>query len=92
MEAKLKVYTGNANFNGRRYGVLFNKGVGEATEKQARVLVKNWGYKCPELEAAKSEAVNPKGEVIAPKTEAANDASNGAGLKGDANKPNTLKK
>lgn len=60
MESKLKVYTGNPNFNGRRYGVLFSKGVGEATEKQARVLVKNWGYKCPQLDAPKSEAVSPK--------------------------------
>jgi len=92
MEAKLKVYTGNANFNGRRYGVLFSKGVGEATAKQAHILVKNWGYKCPELEGVKSEVASQKSEVIAPKSEAANDGANGGAFKIDANKTNTLKK
>ncbi|MFQ5633081.1 MAG: hypothetical protein ACE5I1_30300 [bacterium] len=40
----------NKAFDGRRYGVLFEKGVGLATKKQADVLKNNWGYRVQELQ------------------------------------------
>ena len=48
-EKKYAVYTPNQEFSGRRFGVIFEDGKGMATEHQAVVLVKNWGYSCPEL-------------------------------------------
>lgn len=48
-EKKYKVFTPNKDFDGRRFGVTFEKGLGLATEKEAIVLHKNWGYDCPEL-------------------------------------------
>ena len=53
-EPKLyEVRTPNQGFNGIRYGVKFKNGVGQATKKQAEVLVGNWKYKCAELENEK---------------------------------------
>jgi len=53
----MKVYSPNKLFSGYRYGVKFEKGVGEATERQARVLVATWKYRCPELESAVQETL-----------------------------------
>lgn len=61
-EQLLKVYTPNKNFGGYRYGVKFVKGVGMATAKQAKVLVANFKYSCPELEAPKEPGEGDKGE------------------------------
>lgn len=62
-EKQYEVLTPVKTFTGRRYGVLFEKGKGMATERQARVLVNNWGYSCPELKA-KAESENSK--IIVP--------------------------
>lgn len=63
-EKKFKVLAGkwqgkkfhhNAAFDGRRFSVVFEKGVGMADEKQAIVLRENWGYRVPELEQPEAD-------------------------------------
>jgi hypothetical protein len=67
---KVKVYTPNKSFSGRRYGVVFENGVGEATLKEATILVANWGYSCPELQgAASAPPVKTDGEKEPVKTD-----------------------
>jgi len=46
------VLTPVKNFKGRRFGVVFTDGKGMATKREATVLVNNWKYTCPELEAS----------------------------------------
>ena len=53
------VFTPVKNFKGRRFGVVFIDGKGMATKREATVLVKNWGYKCPELDAETNPPVPP---------------------------------
>jgi hypothetical protein len=50
---KFKIITPNANFDGRRYGVEFKNGIGQADLQQAIVLVFNFGYSSPEFEKTK---------------------------------------
>jgi len=77
-EELFEVFTPNPGFNGRRYGVEFKKGKGLATRHQATILMNNWKYRCPALDAPKSEVVPdaPKSEVVpdAPKSEVVPDA------------------
>jgi len=49
-EKKYEVFTPVSNFTGRRFGVQFKNGKALANRFEAEILVKNWGYSCPELE------------------------------------------
>jgi hypothetical protein len=44
------VYSDAVHENKRVFGVKFEDGLAWTTPKKALVLVKNWGFKCPELE------------------------------------------
>ena len=90
------VFTPVKNFNGRRFDVVFTDGKGMATKRQANVLVKNWGYNCPELASTSSvtddikglTSDDAKGSVTAPpaSTSSATGNSPAAGATGNAPK------
>jgi hypothetical protein len=61
-EKKYKVFMRNKDFKGRRFGVPFENGEGNATKKEAIVLVKNWKYRCPELYPEKEKAETGDGK------------------------------
>lgn len=90
----LKVYTPNKNFSGFRYGVKFVKGEGMATEKQAKVLVANFRYACPELEAPAGEAgqSNASNTDAGKSSDAETPAKQEAGTQDDSKKISTGEK
>ncbi|XWN36090.1 MAG: hypothetical protein ROO71_09000 [Balneola sp.] len=75
---KVKVFTQNRHFTGQRLSVQFENGIGEASKEQAKLLVNDWGYYCPEISKTKNapkwlEEEAPKEEtpeVEAPEEEA----------------------
>lgn len=65
MSELYEVITPNPDFEGIRVGVRFNKGRAKCSLKKARILVANFKYRCPELEAeekAKQEAAKKQAQ------------------------------